>query len=191
MTDIMTPGSGIIFMKVGTHANEELTQIIARKRAEIEQAGRAMWGYGGNTCHPTSMVQPFAKAFAAQGRRIHLVMQRINSRHGAAQVRAQSFSEDGLNWQPIPEGVNVLGSKFALVIRGLREQDDMLDLSSTRVAVGRNQGRLGNRYVQGQADKACLEVTASERINDPSPRAIKISLVAELIAPYAVFLRET
>ena len=61
MTDIVQPGTGLIFMKVGTHANELLSDILKRKRQEIEDAGFALWGYGGNTCHPLTMVQPFAQ----------------------------------------------------------------------------------------------------------------------------------
>lgn len=189
MSDIITPGAGVLFMKVGTHAQEDLAEIIARKRKEIEDEGIAMWGYGGNTCHPSSMVQPFARQFAAKQRPIHLVMQRMNSRHYAEQMRAQRYSIDGTTWADIPKGINVLGSKFALVIRDLREYDATLDLSATRVAVGMSQGRLGSRYVQGQADKACLEVIAPERTNEPA-KTVAINLVADLVEPYAVFLRE-
>lgn len=189
MSEIIKPGAGVIFMKVGTHAKEDLAAIIARKRKEIEDEGIAMWGYGGNTCHPSSMVQPFARDFAERQRPIHLVMQRMNSRHYAEQVRARQYSVDGVTWKLVPPGINVLGSRFALVIKSLREYEDTLDLSSTRVAVGRNQGRLGSRYVQGQADKACLEVVEPERFNEPR-KAVPINLVAELEEPYAVFLRE-
>ena len=66
MSDIIHPGAGVLYMKVGTHAKEGLTEIIARKRREIDEAGFAMWGYGGSTCYPTSMVQPFARGFAAR-----------------------------------------------------------------------------------------------------------------------------
>lgn len=141
MSDIIHPGAGVLFMKVGTHAKEGLAEIIERKRREIDEAGYAMWGYGGNTCYPTSMVQPFARSFAAKGQPIHLVMQRMNSRHYAEQIRAARFSVDGAEWEKIPDAINVLGSRFALVIKGLREHEDELDLSATQVAVGRNEGR--------------------------------------------------
>lgn len=189
MNEIIKPGAGVLFMKVGTHAQEDLAAIIARKRKEIEDEGIAMWGYGGNTCHPTTMVQPFVRDFAAKQKPIHLVMQRMTSRHYAEQVRARQYSADGVTWQTIPSGINVLGSRFALVIRDLREHEDTLDLAATRVAVGLNQGRLGSRYVQGQADKACLEVIEVDRANEPS-KVVSINLVAELAEPYAVFLRE-
>jgi hypothetical protein len=189
MSDIIQPGAGVLYMKVGTHAKEDLADIIERKRREIDEAGFAMWGYGGSTCYPTSMVQPFARAFAAKGQPIHLVMHKMNSRHYAEQVRAERFSVDGTNWETIPKAINVLGSRYALVIKNLREHEDELDLAATRVAVGRNEGRLGSRYVQGQADKACLVVTSSEIVNTEHKR-VKIDLIAELAEPYAVFLSE-
>ena len=55
----LQPGAGFIFMKVGVHAQETLTDIIARKQRELKDAGVSFWGYGGNTCHPTTKVQPF------------------------------------------------------------------------------------------------------------------------------------
>lgn len=189
MSDIIYPGAGVLYMKVGTHAKEGLAEIIARKREEIDKAGFAMWGYGGSTCYPTSMVQPFARAFAEKKQPIHLVMHKMNSRHYAEQVRAARFSVDGQKWEKIPEAINVLGSRYALMIKDLREHEDELDLGATRVAVGRNEGRLGSRYVQGQADKACLLVTEPELVN-AERKKVKIDLVAELIDPYAVFLSE-
>lgn len=189
MSEIIHAGAGVVFMKVGTHAKEGLAEIIARKREEIDKAGFAMWGYGGSTCYPTSMVQPFARSFADKGQPIHLVMQKMNSRHYAEQIRAERFSVDGQKWEKIPEAINVLGSRYALMIKDLREHQDELDLGATRVGVGRNEGRLGSRYVQGQADKACLLVTEPERAN-AEQKKINIDLVAELIDPYAVFLSE-
>lgn len=190
MSAIIHPGAGVLFMKVGTHAKEGLAAIIERKRREIDEAGFAMWGYGGNTCHPKSMVQPFAKDFAARGHPIHLVMQKMNSKHYAEQVRAERYSVDGASWTKIPDAINVLGSRFALMIKDLREHEDELDLDATKVAVGPNEGRLGSRYVQGQADKACLVVTEPELVNREQKK-VKIDLVAELLDPYAVFLSES
>lgn len=189
MSGIIHPGAGVVYMKVGTHAQEQLSDIIARKRREIEEEGFAMWGYGGNTCHPASMVQPFARDIAEKGRPIHLVMHEMDSRHYAEQVRAARYSVNGTDWTEIPKAINVLGSRFALMIKDLRPHDDELDLAATRVAVGPNSGRLGSRYVRGQADKACLIVGEPENVNEEAKK-VKIDLVAELIDPYAVFLSE-
>lgn len=190
MTQIIVPGAGILFMKVGTHAQETLADIIERKSREIQEAGYAMWGYGGNTCHPRTMVQPFAEEKTAEGKPIFLCMEAMNSKHFAEPVRATSFSPDGLTWEAIPDAINVLGSRFALLIESLREEEHVLPLTQTRVAVGNNQGKLGSRYIQGHVDKACLEILHEpERVNDEDRQERQISLVAKLKAPYAVFLR--
>lgn len=188
---IVGPGEGIIVMKVGVHAQEPLEEIIARKSKEIDDAGFAFWGYGGNTCHPVTMVQPFAKSFAEQGKRITLCMQEMDSRHFAEQVRAEYYSEDGQTWQPIPAPINVLGSRFALAIRGLHRQEFDIPLANTHVGVGVSRGRPGNAYMKGQVDKACLEFGERVRASpNPDEGAMKISLVAELCEPYAVFLKD-
>jgi len=161
------PGDNILFMKVGTHASEELSEIIGRKRAEIDAEGFAFWGYGGTTCHPATMVQ-------------------MMSNHFAVPVRAEEYSPDGISWQPVPGGINCKGSRYALLIDSLDEVDDVVDLSRTRVAVGPSRGKIGASYIQGRVDKACLAVT-DEPAGDPD--IVEIRLRANLIKPYAVFLR--
>lgn len=183
---LLEQGDGFLYMKVGTHATEELTDIIARKRQEIAEAGLSMWGYGGNTCHPSTMVQPFASSYAARGRPILLVMQPMTSKHFADPVRAAEYSADGVHWTMVPRPINVLGSRYALCINKLEQVDESLVLGNSRVAVGNSQGRNGRDYIRGRVDKACLEFAEDEGGGD---EAVNIGLVAELVEPYAVFLR--
>ncbi len=187
MTDILQPGAGLIFMKVGTHAGERLSDILRRKRKEIEDAGFALWGYGGNTCHPLTMVRPFAQEIEQRGGVIHLVMQPMESRHFAVPERAEEFSRDGLKWDPIPKEINVRGSRYALAIKDLREEEFELPLARTRVAIGNQLGRPGDLYIQGRVDKACLEVVGEPVPDEREP--VEIGLVAEIVDPYAVFVR--
>ena len=177
-------GDTILYMKVGTHAQEDLAEILRRKRQEIEREGFAMWGYGGNTCHPRSMVQPFARQANTP---IVLCMQPMESRHAAEPVRAEEYSVDGRNWNQIPPAINVLGSRFALFIRSLQEVNAPLDLASTRVALGNSRGRPGDKYVRGRVDKACLEVMEPEGLL--KPQTVLIQAVAEIIEPFAVLVR--
>jgi hypothetical protein len=189
VNEIVKPGEGVLFMKIGTHANERLADIIARKSKEIRDTGFGMWGYGGNTCHPASMVQPFAKSFAQKGRTIHLCMEEMDSNHFGEGI-ARQYSVDGITWKDIPETIEVRGSRYALVIQNLHEQRFTLPLDQTRVPVGPSTGRLGSRYIKGRVDKACLEVLdAPELSNEAPPRMVEIDLVATLKDPYAVFLR--
>ena len=174
--EILKHGSGLLFMKIGTHANESLSDIIARKTNEIRNTGFGMWGYGGNTCHTASMVQPFARSFEERGQTIHLVMEEMQSNHFGEGVAAE-YSVDGAEWKRIPDTIEVRGSKYALVIEDLHAQDFKLPLDQTRVPVGPSIGRLGSRYIKGRVDKACLEFTDSPELsNDAERRIIDIGL---------------
>lgn len=177
-------------MKVGTHARESLEDIIARKRKEIEDAGFSLWGYGGNTCHPLTRVQPFAREFIERDGVVYLCMQPMQSSHFAPPTRAKESSPDGLHWSAIPSAINVLGSRYALAIGDLREESFRLPLATTRVAIGNSLGRRGDEYISGHVDKGCLEVV-EERIDpaDLESSAVDIGLVARLVEPYAVLLR--
>ena len=188
MSNPIKPGQGFLYMKVGTHATETLEDIIKRKTKEIDQAGFAMWGYGGNTCHPQTMVQPFARECAEAGQKIYLCMEEMNSMHFAEPLRAQEYSVDGRNWQTIDPNINVLGSRYALVIKNLRKEEFDLPLGRATVAIGNSMGASGEKYIKGRVDKACL------RLGDEDPAFNEgttkhIGLVAEMYDPYAVYLR--
>ncbi len=183
-------GDGLLFMKVGVHARETLEDIIARKDEEIREAGYAMWGYGGSTCHPSSMVRPFAEGMAVRNQVIQLFMEEIESHHFAEPISAAEYSVDGIEWEKIPDKISVRGSRYALVIDNLHKVDFTLPLNQTRVPIGNSMGKNGNRYIRGRVDKACLEILDRPEIaNDAPPRDIGISLVANLRKPYALFLR--
>ncbi len=189
MPAIIKPGSRILYMKVGNHASEPLGKILERKLKEIEQEGMAFWGYGGSTCHPINVVQPFAKSFEEQGGTIYLCMEPMESKHFAPSVRAEEYSINGIHWKPIPDGINVTGSRYALVIKDLHEQKLDLSLTRTRVALGNSIGSAGSRYISGRVDKACLEITDRPVEDESVQRNVSIGLVAEIVKPYAVFVR--
>jgi hypothetical protein len=189
MSGILRPGDGFLFMKVGTHAQESLEDIIKRKTKEIESAGFAFWGYGGGTCHPITMVQPFVRDFQKKGGIVYLCMQPMESRHFADQIRATTYSVDGLHWEQIPPSINVLGSRYALAIKELRTVEFELPLARTQVAIGNSEGRPGDKYIAGRVDKACLRVVSPlEDVVDGDP-LVHIGLVATIIEPYAVFVK--
>ena len=187
MDTLIRQGQAILFMKVGTHANEDLEHIIERKTQEIEQTGYGLWGYGGNTCHPQTMVQPFAREHAVTGS-ILLVMEPMVSKHFAVTARADQFSVDGIHWEDIPLTINVLGSRFALVIKNLRREEFDLSLDRTWVAVGNSAGSPGGNYVKGRVDKACLLVGGEDE-HRGLEKTVPIGLVADVVDPYAVHLR--
>jgi hypothetical protein len=190
VSDILKPGNDLLFMKVGTHADEGLDAIVARKQKEIDNAGFSLWGYGGNTCHPVTMVQPFARAAEVAGQPIHLCMEPMDSKHFAVTARAEEFSIDGFDWQEVPPAISVIGSRFALAIDELHTEKFELPLSHTQVAIGNQTGRRGDQYIKGRVDKACLKFVGEEiEVPEDEEKTIQIGLVARLRPPYAVFVR--
>jgi hypothetical protein len=189
MTEILAPGNGVFFMRVGTHARETLDKIVARKLREIERVGYTFWGYGGNTCHPLMIVQPFAKEREQQGKPVFICMEEMESTNyfGEPQAAAE-YSTDGRTWHEVPKDISVRGSRYALRINGLKSADFTLPLEDTRVRVGTSSGRLGSHFVAGTIDKACLVVEPGAGPTEPGSHR-QISLVAEVHEPYAMLLR--
>lgn len=181
-------GDAFIYMKVGIHARESLADIIERKRREIEQAGVAFWGYGGGTCHPLTAVQPFVREVTEHGMQVRLLMQEIDSRHYAEQVRAESYTENGLDWIKVPRGINVMGSRYALVLGSLEEVSLKVSLIDTKVGVGRLAGKSGSEYIRGRVDKACLIYSPGAPAEETAP-SIGLRLAAQLVPPYAVIMK--
>jgi hypothetical protein len=186
--EILKPGAPFLFMKVGVHANESLQDILDRKRKEIEQAGVSFWGYGGSSCHPFNAVQPFVKEVSDKGTTVRLLMQEITSRHFAEGLAKEYSADGGKTYHPVPKGVKVLGSRYALVIKTLDEIDINIPLSQTLVGIGNKVGLSGANYIRGHVDKACLIYNPLAAPADgESP--IHLRLAAELGEPYAVVLR--
>ncbi len=182
--------AAMIFMKVGRHDGESFDDIIRRKRQEFDRAGMIFWGYGGGTMHPVSKVQPFCRMHIDHGEQIRLIMQEIQSEHGFTAAYATEFSRDGENWEPIPEGIRVTGSRYALVLDEIVEGDLDVDLTDYRVGIGPSAGRIASKYIAGRVDKGCLERSA--KVNEPvASKIIHSRYQARLKDPFAVVLRTT
>jgi hypothetical protein len=114
----------------------------------------------------------------------------MDSNPFAVSARAGEFSADGFDWQEVPPAIDVIGSRFALAIEELHTEHFELPLARTKVAIGNQTGRRGDRYIRGRVDKACLRYVGDE-LEDPEgdEKTIEIGLVARLRPPYAVFVR--
>jgi hypothetical protein len=189
MSAIIPKNSGLLFMKVGLHAGESLEEILKRKRREYEAAGMVFWGYGGGTCHPTRCVQPFAKIKIGEGGNVYIAMERIDSHHLPTNVIATEFSEDGLIWKPIPKGIEVRASRYAVVLDEIQVGDLNIDLSAYKVAVGPSRGKVASEYIAGRVDKACITPNLESQTKS-EPKIKKIEFIAKIKPPFAVFLRD-
>lgn len=186
--DINDKSEAFVFMKVGMHAGEDLDSIIGRKLEEIKQTGMSFWGYGGPTCHPTKQIQPFAKHIVEKRGSIYLCMETIHSLADPDIVPAIMYSVDGVNYTPIPDGIKVTGSRYAIVLDEIVPESFEIPIEAYDVAYGRSKGRPASSYIRGHVDKACLEVNPS-RLTEVSDKKRCISYVARMKEPYAVFVK--
>lgn len=179
----------IVFMKVGRHAGETFEQILERKRREYERAGAIFWGYGGGTMHPITKVQPFVQSVIQRGKDIRLLMQSMDSRHPDTEVVATEFSRDGVIWEPVPAGIEVRGSRYALVLDEIESGELELDLDAYAVGIGPSAGKNAAGYIRGRVDKGLLERTAEAPARAEDSKIVKVNYAAKLKEPFAVLLR--
>ena len=188
MKNILLQNTGLLFMKVGLHAGETLEQILERKKREYDQAGMIFWGYGGSSCHPSRAVQPFAKLKVQEGHGVYIVMEEIESHHPPSKIIANQYSEDGISWKPIPKGIVVRGSRYAVVLDEIKIGNLDIDLSEYNVGAGPSTGRVASEYLRGHIDKACIQKSPEHPA--VSAQQIKhIAFYAKIKSPFAVFTR--
>ncbi len=178
----------IVFMKYGVHAGQSVQTILERKRRDLERFGWFLWGYGGTVCHPTKQVQPFAREVHERGGRLILAMSPTPSALHNAPSLSSRFAVRAGEWQSLPEGMEVYGSRYALVCRDLVECQISIDAHEYIVPVGNNAGRELSKYVRGRVDKACGTKSPSHGTLPGERQTILITLKCEVIEPYAVFL---
>ena len=177
-----------MFMKVGDHAKEDFDSILRRKNQEFERMGRIFWGYGGMACHPLRQVQPFARIQVKKYGAVYILMEKIDSHADPDIVPATMYSEDGVNWNKIPDGIEVIGSRYALILDEIKPGDLEISVGNYEVGIGPSRGKNASEYIQGHVDKACL-VSTSKRISSVEPKIKRIEICAKLLEPYAVILK--
>ena len=183
--------TAFIFMRVGNHAGETFESILERKQHEYERAGKIFWGYGGTTLHPIRHVQPFVKSRIQNDGLIHLVMEPINSKADPDLLPAKEYSVDGITWDPIPDGIEVTGSRYAIVLDEIKPGNLDLDLAGFEVGIGPSRGKNAAEYVKGRVDKGCFVATGASSSDEDTveSRVVPIRFQARLLEPYAVMLR--
>ena len=166
-----------IFMKVGNHASEIFDAILERKNREREQAGRIFWGYGGTACHPLMQVQPFAQLYVKEQGCIYLLMEPIDSRADPDIDPAREYSDDGTTWHPLPGGISVIGSRYALVLDKIEHSNIEINLEKYVVGIGHSRGKNASEYLQGRMDKGCLTAASASSFPfvPPLKKSIKFS----------------
>jgi len=184
---VTTAPEAFIFMKVGNHAGEDFEQILQRKNNEFKRTGRIFWGYGGRSCHPLTQVQPFARLQVKRYGSLCLLMQTIDSHAVPDIIPATEYSEDGIRWKRIPDGITVIGSRYALILDEIQPGDLDIAICRYEVGIGPSRGKAASEYIGRHVDKACLSVREGAR--DRRGQKSHFKYYAGLIKPYAVMLR--
>jgi hypothetical protein len=176
----------IVFMKFGFHAQEHAHDIITRKKLEFQTSGLMFWGYNGTLCNPVKQVQPFVKSMNEQNSKVYLAMSYTRSKPAnAGGIVASEYSIDNVIWSAIPDGIKVIGSKYAIVCSDLITTSEYINFCEYKIAIGHSEGTNANNYIRYQVDKGCMKKTNKNVIQ---AEMIKIELYAEIVYPYAVFL---
>ena len=91
--------------------------------------------------HPVRCVQPFAKLWVQKEGAIQIIMEPIDSRADPDVLPANEYSVDGIEWESLPTGVVVTGSRYAIVLDEITPGQLDLDLGQFEVGIGPSRGR--------------------------------------------------
>jgi len=117
-------------------------------------------------------------------------MEKINSKADPDIVPATLYSVDGISYRPIPEGICVTGSRYAIVLDEIIPEEFEIPFSAYEVACGMSRGKLANNYIKGRVDKACLDVNMNRLIDAEVDGQLKtVSFIAKMKEPFAVFVK--
>lgn len=185
MLDITYPR--IIFIRLDNRSIKNIDAVLEAKLQEEEAQNNIFWGYTGNTCHPTTQVQPFSELDSST--EIKVVMSYYNSIYpDPKMVEMTEFSIDKKIWSELPAPTLVPEkAKYAFVMRNLTKCDMRINLQDYHVAVGDSLGVCLSKYLLNvYTTKACA-------IYHKNLVAYKceshVSWVADLVYPYGIFVR--
>lgn len=173
----------IIVMKYGVHASEDVESIVVRKMQEVQVAKKMFWGYGGVLCHPLKQVQPFLRENCSKGEKTYLLLSETLSRFDNTPSEAGFYSFNKIEWDSVPKGIKILGSKYAIICKNIIVCDFFIDLANYVIPIGNSKGKILSDYMRGRVDKACGRYV--ENLNQSKP--MKISLYGEI--ENAVFVK--
>ena len=172
-------------MKIGPFSGFSLQEIIDIKLNEEKKIGKFFLGYAGVFCHP-KRVKEFIELAKSDGERVYVLFIKTQSNFNSPIQRLSKYSRDNQTWQPLPREVLLVGSKFSIVGKGIKETDFEINLSDYQSILGKVPGKTLDKYLQWRCDKACAVYkpeTSSVKKN------AKISYVCELTDDGVVYVK--
>ena len=172
----------IIVMKVGPHSDMSLDEIIKSKKEEEISNGVHYWGYSGVFCRP-NQVQNFCKESILNGISPKLILIETKSSYNSNIGFINEYSDDNINYKKFKSPVQLQGAQFSFVAKNIREYDNF-KLNDFVVVGGKNNGKVLREHLKFKVNKCFAKYN-----EDSNDEEIKV-LVADLVEPYAVWLKE-
>lgn len=147
--------SNLIVMKYARSEGESGDAVLLDKASDLLSVGLFMWGYNGTVCNPATQVNPFLKRASERGEGVYLALVRTHTLYRPGGAPARACSPDGVDWEGLPDGVRVSGSRYGLLCDDLMLSREVVDLAGYEVAVGPSAGRGLAGYIRGRNTKAC------------------------------------
>lgn len=173
----------IIIMKVGPHSNMRLDEIIESKREEEKLNGVHYWGYSGVFCRPKP-TQEFCKESVNINHHPKLVLIETKSSYDSSIGFISSYSEDNIEFKKFKAPVQLQGAEFSFVAKNIRKIDNFR-LNDFIVVGGKNDKKPLSKHLVFRVNK-CFG-----RYDKESDDKVISVYVADLVAPYAIWLKES
>ena len=172
----------IIVMKVGPHSNMSLDEIIDSKNNEEILNNVHYWGYSGVFCRP-KQVQEFCKKSVLNNHTPKLILIETKSSYNSDIGFINEYSVDNINYIKFKNPVQLQGAQFSFVTKNLRKYDKF-KLDDFVVVGGKNNGKPLSKHLVYRVNKCFGKYNSNSNSTELSV------LVADLVEPYAVWLKE-
>ncbi len=172
----------IIVMKVGPHSDMSLDEIIDSKKEEEIGNGVHYWGYSGVFCRP-KQVQEFCKSSVLNNHSPKLVLIETKSSYSSSIGFINEYSEDNINYKKFKSPVQLQGAQFSFVSKNIRKYNHF-KLDDFIVVSGKNDGKVLSSHLKFKVNKCFAKYKGNSQ-----DKEINV-LVADLVEPYAVWLKE-
>lgn len=183
----------LIVSIVGTHANEEVEEIIKRKQQEIITAGKSFWLIISNEAK-VEQIQKMCKEALNEGITPYCIFINSKQSNGVKATKtndlALSYSVDDKNYLKIPEGIKVTG-KIQKNTTGMVFENIITIPNKTINLTNFLNYNSQNKKVKlglGRSSMCILKTKTSDFLENKNSR--EIVAIAKLKEPYAVKLRK-
>ncbi|HTH93371.1 MAG TPA: hypothetical protein VL576_02755 [Candidatus Paceibacterota bacterium] len=181
----MKPSKYVLVMKIGPFCGFSLEEIINIKTGEQDKIGKFFLGYSGVFCHP-KRVSEFIQLAKSEGEKVTVLFITTPSNFNSPIERLSYYSSDANLWQPLPEEVLLVGSKFSIVAKDIQKVDFDINLTDYQSMLGATPGKTLDEYLQWRCDKSCAVYNPGKL---DKQKMKKVSYICELTDEGVVYVK--